>query len=172
MCCIILIDIRDIGGIKPTYAPATHEAQSTEYDERRDRNKQGRCSDCGIQTYKKSLGRDFIPINNEYVTFGRCLACKPLGTSAAPACPAKSTTEADNAPPAVSTDHGQHSDIEGGNGEPSAVPSVLDSWRRKPRWVWVVGGALVSIFLAVVAIPVSLSSQNNDSVLTIPPTPD
>ena len=143
MCCIILIDIRDIGGIKPTYAPATHEAQSTEYDERRDRNKQGRCSDCGIQTYKKPLGRDFVPINNEYVLNGRCLVCKPLGTSAAPARPVKSTTEADNAPPAVSTNHGQHSDIEGGNGEPSAVLSVLDSWRRKPCWVWVVGGVLV-----------------------------
>jgi len=83
----------------------------------------------------------------------------------------ESTTEADNAPPAVSTDHGQHSDIEGGNGEPSAVLSVLDSWRRKPRWVWVVGGVLVFIFVVVVAIPVSLSSQNDDSVLANPPTP-
>ena len=141
------------------------------------RIKQGQCPTCGIQTYKKSLGRS-IPINNEYVTYGRCNQnqCN-LGTLAAPARPATGeapgasvvtipsgelaqgnagapfnpsiilpppenlaasslnnsaivplqnqgdvlndgppapTTEADNAPP-VSTDQGQHSDIEGGN---------------------------------------------------------
>jgi len=153
-------------GLQPTYAPTNNQAQSTEYDERRDRIKHGQCGTCGIQTHKVSfLFKSHVPITDEHALRGRCLQCYPLAPNAAAASALPATSDAPGAsvvavpsgdePP----HHGQHLNIEGGNGELSAVASVHDAWWKR-RWVWVVVGALVFIFAILVVL---LSSLNNGS---------
>lgn len=66
----------------------TVEAPDTEYTLKKEREKNGQCPDCGIQTYKIKhvmfSGEAKIPITNDKVISGRCLECKPLRSSAFP----------------------------------------------------------------------------------------
>jgi hypothetical protein len=63
--------------------PTTHvEPPDTEYTIKREREINGECPDCGIQTYmiKHAIfsGKIKIPITNDKVESGRCLLCNPL----------------------------------------------------------------------------------------------
>ncbi|KAL7523714.1 hypothetical protein ACHAXR_000302, partial [Thalassiosira sp. AJA248-18] len=146
------------------YSPSTHHAASTKHDLSRDRLKRGQCPDCGIQTHKKSFFRGDVPINDEFVLNGRCLACKPLplgGSSPTSVAPAAAI------PPAASS---QGNGIEGGDGdedrneqvddpEPGVAASGADVhppwWKRyKQRVIGVL--ALVSIGTIAIILGVKL----------------
>ena len=58
------------------------DAPDTEYTIKKEREINGECPDCGIQTYmiKHAIfsGKIKIPITNDKVESGRCLLCNPL----------------------------------------------------------------------------------------------
>ncbi|KAL3804795.1 LOW QUALITY PROTEIN: hypothetical protein ACHAWO_005324 [Cyclotella atomus] len=63
----------------------TVEAPDTAYTLKKERERNGQCPDCGIQTYKVKhvmfSGEIKIPITNDKVISGRCLECKPFRSS-------------------------------------------------------------------------------------------
>jgi hypothetical protein len=74
-------------GISPTYAPTktTYAAPANEYELKIDREKHGRCANCGLQTHEVKQGLFFIgtilePITNDIVLKGRCLVCNPVNS--------------------------------------------------------------------------------------------
>jgi hypothetical protein len=75
-------------GFSPTYAPTktTFHAPANEYELKRDREKHGRCANCAMQTHEIhgdlcGVRKTLVPITNDNVLSGRCLACNPLNST-------------------------------------------------------------------------------------------
>ena len=76
-------------GINPfTYAPnkTTYEPPTNDTDLKLDREKHGRCANCGMQTHEERHGLFFVgtalvPLTNDTVLRGRCLVCNPINTA-------------------------------------------------------------------------------------------